>query len=223
MRSQVEDVILKRRSTRKFRKDAVPEGLLRRILEAGRFAPSAGNCQPWRFIVIRDRAMIGEMEKIAVSLLSPWRLIVNAEGIVRHVAVSLAGILGSQSKGDLRPFGAVREILAGRLKVFHDAPALIVVLKDTRGIDNPDFDTALCAQNMVLAAHSLGLGTCYIGFTKFLRRDKPWMKKMGIAPPWEISTGIVLGYPKFKSDGECQRDFPQIDMYDEAGKRNVVY
>ncbi len=48
------DVIKKRRSVRKYRKDRIPDNVLRRILEAGRIAPSAKNIQPWKFIVIKD-------------------------------------------------------------------------------------------------------------------------------------------------------------------------
>lgn len=223
MRTEVEDVVFKRRSTRKYRRQDVPEPFIRRILEAGRFAPSAGNCQPWRFIVVQNHDMIAEMESRVLRILSPLRHVVNAQGFARDVVVSLAGLLGSKNRGDIRPLGAVREILSGRLKVFHDAPALIILLKDTRGIDSPDFDTGLCAQNMVLTAHALKLGTCFIGFTKLLHRHKDWIAKMEIAPPWEIATGICLGYPKFKSDGECQRDTPQIDFYDQQGGRRLLY
>ena len=49
-----DEVVLKRRSIRKFREDPVSERVLLKILEAGRWAPSAGNCQPWRFIVVTD-------------------------------------------------------------------------------------------------------------------------------------------------------------------------
>mgnify|MGYP003524588597 FL=1 len=47
---------LKRRSIRRYRKDPVPEGLLREILEAALRAPSAWNLQPWRIVVVRDPA-----------------------------------------------------------------------------------------------------------------------------------------------------------------------
>ncbi|MBW2365500.1 MAG: nitroreductase family protein [Deltaproteobacteria bacterium] len=57
----VEDVIFRRRSVRYYKKKQVPEYLIQRILEAGRFAPSAGNAQPWKFIVVQDREMIDEM------------------------------------------------------------------------------------------------------------------------------------------------------------------
>ena len=53
--TETEKVILSRRSVRLYKKEQVPEFMVKRILEAGRFAPSAGNCQPWKFIVLRDQ------------------------------------------------------------------------------------------------------------------------------------------------------------------------
>ena len=50
----VEKTILERRSVRNFTEEDVPETLIRRVLEAGRFAPSAGNNQPWKFKVIDE-------------------------------------------------------------------------------------------------------------------------------------------------------------------------
>ncbi|MDA8403045.1 MAG: nitroreductase family protein [Desulfobacteraceae bacterium] len=50
----VEKTIFSRRSTRAFKKTPLPDFMIRRILEAGRFAPSSGNTQPWRFAVIKS-------------------------------------------------------------------------------------------------------------------------------------------------------------------------
>jgi nitroreductase len=51
---EVLEAIRKRRSIRRFRSETIPDETLRLILEAGRLAPSAGNRQPWRFIVVKD-------------------------------------------------------------------------------------------------------------------------------------------------------------------------
>jgi nicotinate-nucleotide--dimethylbenzimidazole phosphoribosyltransferase len=51
---ELREVIAKRRSTRKFREDPVLDEVVKRVLEAGRWAPSAGNSQPWHFIVMTD-------------------------------------------------------------------------------------------------------------------------------------------------------------------------
>ena len=47
-----------RRSTRNFNSDEVPDGLIVQLLEAAQAAPSAGNCQPWHFYIIKDKAII---------------------------------------------------------------------------------------------------------------------------------------------------------------------
>ena len=57
----VETTIIERRSVRVYRDKPVPEYLVKRILEAGRYAPSAGNCQSWKYVVVQDPALIAEM------------------------------------------------------------------------------------------------------------------------------------------------------------------
>ena len=64
----VEKVIMERRSIRNFKKEPVPDNLIRRVLEAGRFAPTAGNAQPWKFIVVKDPVLISEMERATIQL-----------------------------------------------------------------------------------------------------------------------------------------------------------
>ena len=65
----VEKIIMERRSIRSFKKEPLPDNMIRRILEAGRFAPSAGNMQPWRFIVVKSPEMLAEMEKDAIKVI----------------------------------------------------------------------------------------------------------------------------------------------------------
>jgi len=59
--TETERIILTRRSIRLYRKKPVEADKLARIIEAGRFAPSAGNNQPWRFVVVRNRQVIDEI------------------------------------------------------------------------------------------------------------------------------------------------------------------
>lgn len=59
---KVLDVIQKRRSVRKYKKDPIPEKALRCVLEAARLAPSGKNFQPWKFIIVKDKAL---KEKLA--------------------------------------------------------------------------------------------------------------------------------------------------------------
>jgi nitroreductase len=57
------DAIFKRRSVRRFTAEEVPEGLLKKILAAGMAAPSAGNEQPWFFIVVKDKKSLKKLSE----------------------------------------------------------------------------------------------------------------------------------------------------------------
>lgn len=63
----VTEAIQKRRSIRKWKSSPVEKEKIEKVLEAGRLAPSWGNTQPWRFIVVRDRAKIEEMANAAAG------------------------------------------------------------------------------------------------------------------------------------------------------------
>lgn len=57
-------MIKTRRSIRKFKPDQIPDNLIDQILEAGRWAPSGQNNQPWRFAVVRDRELVKEISQL---------------------------------------------------------------------------------------------------------------------------------------------------------------
>lgn len=116
--------IQSRRSVRAFKTEPVPEDLLKKlVLDAAIWAPSGGNAQTWRFVVVSDPQVLHKMKMV-----SP-------------------GLLG-------------------------DPPAVIVVCQDLdearrKGSDLGEkmltvMDTSMAAQNIMLAAHAEGLGTCAI-------------------------------------------------------------
>ena len=103
----------------------------------------------------------------------------------------------SINKWDQRPIAAMEKIIQSNDTITFGAPAVVHVLKDKRGISHPDVCTSIAAQNFVLAAHALGLGTCYIGFIASMIPYVPKVKKLlGIEYPYEIVTTICVGYPK---------------------------
>ncbi len=55
------DAVRGRKSIRRFKRSPIPDADIRKILEAGRLAPSANNTQPWSFLVVKDRALLGKM------------------------------------------------------------------------------------------------------------------------------------------------------------------
>lgn len=213
----VERSIYERRSNRLFKDTKVPRDVIERILEAGRFAPSAGNCQPYKFVVVQDQKLIHEIESLSMkTMLRPLKnLYLDRQGKKplwkRVVFTFLSNFM--VNKFDPRPFTAMEKADNRQNKIYFDAPLVIFILKDKRGVSNPDLDAGICAQNMVLAAHALGLGTCYIGLP-IEPLNYPLMagvrKKLSIRHPFEAVTSIAIGYPKGKIDGVVKRDTPQV-------------
>lgn len=215
--TQVERQIYSRRSNRLFKDKPVPRELLQRILEAGRFAPSAGNCQPYRFVVITNQDTIKEFERRAMQIL---RLLKNLylskngkRSKVKNFAFSIASYF-MINKMDPRPITAMEKADKTDNGLYFNAPAVILILKDRRGVSNPDLDAGICAQNMVLTAHALGLGTCYVSLPMD-PLSRPLMagfrKRLGIRKPFEAVTSIAIGYAKGKVDGPVRRDTPKVD------------
>ncbi len=224
--NEVERAIFERRSVRKYREKQVPENLIRRILEAGRFAPSAGNSQPWKLVVVRDKEMIDEMERDVVRLCKIFKFFLDwrRPGLMGKIAWFYSQMSIRLRPNDLHPipFGAINLIADGKLGLFHGPPTVILIMKDKRGVGNPDLDCGICGQNMVLTAYSLGLSTCWVGFTKLLGYLPKWKKRLGIQYPYELIEGISIGYPIGNPNGIIERETHEIDWY-EHGKKKTVF
>ena len=98
-----------------------------------------------------------------------------------------AGILG---------FGAW---LAERAKIkedviFYGAPLLILIVAEKS--DWAGTDCALAAQNMMLQAYDLGLGSCFIGFATMLKDDKEALRSLGMKDSQLLYCPLIFGYPK---------------------------
>ncbi|MBM4353586.1 MAG: 4Fe-4S dicluster domain-containing protein [Deltaproteobacteria bacterium] len=184
-----------RRSCRKFAKDPVPEAVLRDLVRIGTMAPTGTNSQLWTFTVLPDReavmklgAAVGEFfdklnsmaEKAAARLISKVFMKDALGEYYRDYYESV--------KTGLRQF---RE--EGRDRLFHGAPAVILV-GSAPGASCPAEDALLASQNICLAAHTMGLGTCLIGFVVEAMRHEPRIKKLlGIPADERIYAVIAVG------------------------------
>ncbi|HVN85257.1 MAG TPA: nitroreductase family protein [Candidatus Binatia bacterium] len=225
----VEQVMLQRRSIRKYKRRQVPAHLIRRMLEVARYAPSQGNCQPWKFVVVRDAEMIQGMEDFCIAAckkLSAGLDYVNyPKGSAKHFVTRAKAKLFNRLRPNMLhpvPMAVVTAIADGRFAVFHRAPTVILLLMDKRGIGSPEIDLGICGTNIVLAAHSLGLGTCWIGFSKFLNQSPEWCARLGVEPPYELSEAITVGYPVGEPTRLVARDTHEIAWF-EAGRKEILY
>jgi len=221
----VEDIIYRRRSVRYYLEKQVPDYLLRRILEAGRFAPSAGNAQPWKFIVVQDKKMIAEMEEQVLKVCGWVKRFADYLGPGNKHKEWRARMLMRLNPNNFHPFpfAAMKVMAEGNLSPWHGAPTVLILLADKRSPGNPSLDVGIAGQNMVLTAHSLGLGTCWVSFVTPLSMFPKWRKRLGIRYPYTLVSSIALGYPRGIPDGYVTRETHAIDWFSEDGTFKVVY
>lgn len=225
----VERAMLQRRSIRKYKRRQVPPHLIRRMLEMGRYAPSQGNCQPWKFIVVRDPALIQGMEECCVGackkLSDSFDYTTRRAGSVRHFVTRAKTRLFNRLQPNMLhpvPMSVATLIAQGRFAVFHRAPTVILLLTDKRGIGTPEIDIGICGTNIVLAAQSFGLGTCWVGFSKLLNQSREWCARLGVEAPYEISEAITVGYPVGDPTRPIARDTHEITWL-EGGSKEILY
>ena len=137
------DVIHKRRSVRSYTSKPVPEEHITKILDAARMAPTAGNQQPWKFLVVRDRNKIDELMNACIT-------------------TSVKAYKGRQnpSAEELEKYEAKTKAY---LEKIFSAPVFIVVLVDmqSKWPSYNQFDGPLAAGYLMLAARALGYGTVF--------------------------------------------------------------
>jgi nitroreductase/NAD-dependent dihydropyrimidine dehydrogenase PreA subunit len=186
-----------RRSCRNYKEKEVDRELLEHLIKIGTTAPSGTNAQLWTFTILDNRKeVIALGEQIALFFEKLNKL------AVQPLPRLFSKVFGDDALGKYysRHFKTVSEGLRhwkkqGMDTLFHGAHAAILV--GSKGsASSPMEDALLASQNIMLAAHSLGLGSCMIGFAvEAIRRDKNIQKQLGIPGDESIYAVIALGYP----------------------------
>jgi nitroreductase/ferredoxin len=212
----IERAVLERRSVRNFKDTPVPDTLIRRVLEAGRFAPSAGNCQPWRFYVITDRALIKTMDEAVIAGTTTTYNMYRDDEQVKNME---AMVQDSPSMADPRlMIGGMGAIAKRFLPPSLNAPCVILLAADSRAIGGPQTSIGICGQNMTLVANSLGIKSCWVGFLAGAANSPLVADKVGLASPWRVITTLVLGYPRFKQEGIVPREYRPVTWVREGAE-----
>jgi nitroreductase len=181
------ECIRNRRSVRTFSATPIPDDLLEKILDAGRWAPSGANSQPVEFIVVKNKAAIDKIRSNVKEVLK-MSGVDNLEAIYRLMKES-----GSFTAAGTRKVS---------WKEYLNAPVMVIVVSDTDkntvNLENEQYMTmsgdagAAAVQTMMLAAYALGVGSCWLrSFDP--ERIKFWF---GIPKTLDVAGIIPLGYPK---------------------------
>jgi nitroreductase len=188
-----------RKSIRAFLKKSVSQELVAQILSEAHAAPSSSNQQPWDFCVVSGiplenlRSKLLDAHERSTTAYDPSRgktiparYVERTKTLFRELRPFLK-YLGEEN----RPF-----IETGSLR-FYDAPVAIVLTMHTSLPRNRLMDVGMAAENLMLAAHGRGLGTCAIGLA--LLYEDLIRAELQIPEDFDMALIIALGYPDMDS------------------------
>ncbi len=198
--SNVSDLVAlmrSRRSCRSYQEKTVPLAMLLDLVKIGTTAPSGTNSQGWGFVVLPSREDVLVLGGMVADYYRKLNRLA-ASPLFRGVVKIFAG--DSLGRYYRNYFFSVAEALRqwdeeGCDRLFHGAVAAIVVT-GRKTASCPAEDALLASQNILLAAHAMGLGSCLIGFAvEAMRRNRSMRQKMEIPEDEQIFSVIALGFP----------------------------
>lgn len=182
-------IIKSRRSVRKFKSTPIPEEHITKILDAARSAPTSGNQQPWKFVVIQDAVKIDELKQECISQrLTSFK---------------------KRKKPDEKQLEEQRKKVEGYFSGLLAAPVHIVVLTDNKS-KWPSYnekDGALAAGYLILAARALGYGTV---FATDSIPEQITKKVCNIPNQYTRICFIPIGVPESWPDSPAKKDLQEF-------------
>ena len=184
---EVLEAIKNRRSIRQYKTTPVDDKTLELILEAARWAPSWTNTQCWRFIVVRDSGIRSELADVLQTRRPDGKN--AATDAVRNAPVVIVACAEMEKSG-----------------FYQREPS-------TDKGDWYMFDVALAMQNLVLAAHALGVGTVIVGAFN----AKKAASILGVPEGFCVVAMTPLGFPAHEGRAPQRKELSEIVFYDRYG------
>jgi nitroreductase/NAD-dependent dihydropyrimidine dehydrogenase PreA subunit len=204
-------LIRERRSTRLFNDKPVSKEQLLQIIEAGRYAPSSGNLQDVHYIVLSDKEKVSELRFLVESFMEKtFKVIQN-----RAMALFINMKLGRSTVDLLRYYAMGYQFYkesSERNAYFPFPFGPAVIIAHAQSFDPmAQFSCAVALYNCSLMAHSMGLGSCFMGFVQTgANMDKKIRHWLHIPKDNQSYGAMVVGYPDIKYCRLVERKKPDI-------------
>jgi nitroreductase len=192
-RMNIMEAIHKRRSVRSYLPRRLDPATIRTLLEAATWAPTAVHEEPWAFVIVQDTGVLKGLSDRAKKIFTAEAEHAHPEQ-ARHLLDMLA-------KPDFN--------------IFYDAGTLIIICARPKGA----FVTADCwlaAENLMLTAYSMGLGSCVIGFAVPALNTSGIKAELGIPAECSAIAPIIVGVPSGETPRTTRRE-PEILTWKSAG------
>ena len=177
------DVLLSHRSVRAFRPDPVPPGTLETLVEAAQSAPASSNLQVWSVVAVED---VARKARLAALAGNQKHILEAPLFLVWLVDLHRLTVLAQERDGEHGALSYLETFLLGAV------------------------DTALAAQNAVVALESLGLGAVYIGGIR--NRPAEVAAELGLSPRVFPLVGLAVGWPDPQRPASVKPRLPQASV-----------
>jgi len=190
--------IKNRRSIRRYLDKKIEKNIINELIDSATYAPSSHNRQPWNFIVINNKKIIDELS----ADINKWY-----KRIV-HIGTPLSFIKEvKKSVDEMR-----KRVESDSDLFFYHAPLIIILHAPKKQFFLQDCSCA--AQNMMLAARSLDIGSCWIGFADIaLNKSNKIKKKLKIPVSHQVMATIAFGYTEKFPSNALPRKQPNINFF----------
>jgi len=179
------ELLKTRRSVREFQEKEVPLTLVQEIIKDSCMAPSSGNGQPWKFIIINNKGWIRRLSDESKR--------------------NLVSLIEKDPNSSLKKYET--NLRNKDFNVFYNAPCLVYIV-GLREVPSLSVDCALAASYFMFSAAARGLGTCWVHQGSQIR-NLEILKALGLPESCNIMAPIIVGYPK-SAPGVPARNQPEI-------------
>lgn len=169
--NQVVECINTRTSVRNYKDEKIPDEVIRDLLNIGFRGPNAMDRQALAFAVVENRDKAKKYSDRAKALR------IEAEEMKSEPSERLISMLSNED-----------------YNIFFNSPVQIFIFSSPEGV-KPVEDGSIAAQNITLAAHSMGYGSCFIGFAQGLGRDSKFRSDLNVPGDYTYITALTLGVP----------------------------
>jgi len=208
----LELLLRERRSIRNYSPAPVPKGALKKILDAGRYAPTGTNSQNVHYLVLNSPDGIDELRRMTIRFYD--KIFSRARGRFGMLLFSfIAGRKTAEYLRDSLPkVDYANELMKqGKDRLFYHAP--VVILAHAESWDPcSSFNCSVALYHCSLMAHTLGFGCCFNGFlTNAVNHASGIKGWLGIPPDHKCYSAMTLGYPNVKYLRLVRRDPPKVE------------
>lgn len=195
----LELLLRERRSVRLYTGDLVPEEVLNKVLDAGRYAPTGSNSQNVHYVVLTSPDRIAELRKTTIAFYDKMFSRIRGRFGMFFVSLVAGRKIAEYLRESLPKMEYANELIKqGKDCLFHHAPAVILAHAESWDRSS-SFNCSVALYNCSLMAHTLGLGCCFNDFLVNAVNHSSTIKRwLGIPADHKCYSAMTLGFPDVK-------------------------